>query len=449
MRTTIATLTAAALITTPGALLTLDTAAARAAPTQVNVRIEGRTETLFEGPILTEGHDIQASSDTQKRPCDGTNNDAHTSPGPTPTTASVDAMDLIGETFDGEWYPGYDDYFITRWGPDEESVAEAAYWGILVNNVFTNVGGCQYELQANGEVLWVYNAFEHEPFLSLLPVEDNYTSGLRPLTATAHLGQSFEVEVLDYADDEEDNPPSSPERKGAVPLEGADVSPVETSAKGFEKIETSSAQTVTTDAQGKARITFTETGWHRIKAAVVMEGKEDPARSNRLDICVPAPHESGCGQPPAEDQPRTSRYIEQAREREEAEAKKGAEHHEESTGPGAGEQSTANAGVGQVGGGSGTTTGPGPLASVAVVSLSRARLLLNLTAPGEATVKIARLRGKGHHSHLQTVKRIAVKASKAGVLKVKLPRLAAGSYQVSVSLTGAKTVVKTLTVPRA
>ncbi len=55
-------------------------------------------------------------------------------------------MSLIGETFDGQWYGRrYDDYFITRWGPDEQS-PEGAYWGILVNNVFTNVGGCQYEL---------------------------------------------------------------------------------------------------------------------------------------------------------------------------------------------------------------------------------------------------------------------------------------------------------------
>jgi hypothetical protein len=63
-------------------------------------------------------------------------------------------------------------------------------------------------------------------------------------------------------------------------------------------------------------------------------------------------------------------------------------------------------------------------------------------------VKIARLRGKAHHRRWQTIKTIIVKASKAGALDVKLPRLGPDSYRVSISLTGAKTVVETLTVPR-
>jgi hypothetical protein len=90
----------------------------------------------------------------------------------------------------------------------------------------------------------------------------------------------------------------------------------------------------------------------------------------------------------------------------------------------------------------------GPVAGVAVQSISPARLLLKFTAPGVATVKIARLHGKRHRRRWQTMKTIAVKAGKAGVLEVKLPRLATGSYQVSVSIAGARTVVKTLRVPR-
>jgi hypothetical protein len=89
-----------------------------------------------------------------------------------------------------------------------------------------------------------------------------------------------------------------------------------------------------------------------------------------------------------------------------------------------------------------------PVARLAIENIGPARLLLKFTAPGVATVKIARLRGKGHHRHWQTVKTISVKAGKAGALDVKLPRLAAGSYRVSIGLAGAKTVVETLTVPR-
>lgn len=279
----------------------------QATPTQVNVRIEGKSETLFEGPIWTEGHDVQASSDTQARPCDGTNNHQHATPGPTPTASAVDAMGIIGETFGAQWYgSSFDDYFLTRFGPDEQSVTEGAYWGILVNNVFTSVGGCQYELGPDSEVLWVYDAFKARPFLALLPVAAGYTSGLRPLTATAELGRPFAVEVIDYAGDNEDTPPSTPARMGSTPEPGARVSPVHTAANGFEKIETESSPMVVTDAQGKASITFTQPGWHRIKATVVTpQGMEVAVRSNRLDVCVPPDGQSTCGEPPAEDRVRT------------------------------------------------------------------------------------------------------------------------------------------------
>jgi hypothetical protein len=273
-----------------------------AAPSEVNVRIEGKSETLFEGPIEAAGHDVQASSDSQPRPCDGTNNEQHPTPGPTPTSTSADAIALIGETFGGEWYAGFDDYFITRWGPDSQSNADAAYWGVLVNNVFTSVGGCQYELTHGDEVMWVYNAFAGRPILALYP--GGYTSPGQPLTALAELGKPFTVEVGKAGEGGEGSPAESPERGPFLPYEGADVSPVQTNEKGFEKVLTGDPATVATDAQGKAQITFTEPGWHRIKATVpgASAGSEESAvRSNRLDVCVPAAGQSGCGALPAED----------------------------------------------------------------------------------------------------------------------------------------------------
>jgi hypothetical protein len=279
---------------------------ARATTTQVNVRIEGKSETLFEGPIWTEGHNVRASSDTQARPCDGTNNHAHATPGATPTASAADAMRIVGETFDAQWYgASFDDYFLKRFGPDEQSITEGAYWGVLVNNIFTSVGGCQYELGPDNEVLWVYDAFKERPRLALLPVTADYISGVRPLTATAELGEPFEVEVINYADHKEDTPPSTPERTGSTPEPGARVSPVHTAANGFEKIETESAATVVTDAQGKANITFTKPGWYRIKATdLTPPGTEAAVRSNRLDVCVPAEGRRSCEEPPAEDEAR-------------------------------------------------------------------------------------------------------------------------------------------------
>jgi hypothetical protein len=315
MRTTIATLAVA--ITLPA----LTTSPAGAAPTEVNVRIEGKTETLFEGPLLTEGHDVRAAESDSKapasgRPCDGTNGGGNPTPGPTPTAASVDAMGLIGEDFDGQWFPGFDDYFVKRWGPDGQDEAQGEYWGLLVNDVFTSVGGCQYQLDGGDEVLWVYDAFKGRPTLALFPQAAAYSSGPRPLTATAQPGVPFPVEVVSYEDDEESEPPAAPGRSGSGPYEGAEVAPVATGAQGFERVETSDPATVTTDAQGLASVPFSTSGWHRIKATVASAGGESVIRSNRLDVCVPAagspPEEpplegaSGCGELPRADRVRAS-----------------------------------------------------------------------------------------------------------------------------------------------
>jgi hypothetical protein len=455
MRRSIATFAVASLITIA------ITAVAQAAPTQVNVRIEGKTKTLFEGPILTEGHDVHSSEpdgnageDTKEHPCDGVNSldPENVAPGPTPTAASVDAMELIGETeaMAGQWYSGFNDYFIKRWGAEEENAEhEGKSWGILVNNVYTDVGGCQYQLHAGDEVLWIFNAFESRPILGLFAASEHYSSGVRPLTATAQLGKPFEVEVAAYDDDGEDQPPANPERtsENTEPYQGAEVAPVQTSEKGFEIVQRESAETVTTNSEGNASITFTTPGWHRIEAGTPQKPptkeetehgvipEEAAIRSNRLDVCVPAAGETGCGEPPAEDRVRSlPQYVEA--------------HHEETSStagppPAVGPSTTAPATSTQTP----THSASGPVAGLVVESVGPVQLLLKLTAPGVATVKIAQLRGKGHHRHFQIVKTISVKAGKAGALEVELPRLAAGSYRVSVSLAGAKTVVKTLTVP--
>jgi hypothetical protein len=428
MRTRIAASIAATLIVTFAPSL------ANAAPTVVNVRIEGQSETLFEGPVLTEGHDVEASSDTQQRPCNGVNSldPQNASPGLTPTAASADAMSIIGETFDGEWYPGYNDYFITRWGPDEEDQAEGAYWGILVNDVFTDVGGCQYELHEDDEVLWVYNAFEERPNLALYPAAD--TSARPPLTATAQLDQPFSVQVEAYGDDEEDNPPAEPARDEATPYQGADVSPVLTSANGFEKVQTASPQTVATNAQGAASVTFSTPGWHRIKATVVVEGKEDAIRSNRLDICVPELGQSECGPPPAEDIVRTPPPASFAGQPE-------AEHTQQPAKTG----TEAGTSGGSPPGGGATIQ---PSTHLALERIGPKRLLLELTGPGNVVVARARPRGQGCHRHWQLIKTIARKAQRAGRFAIGLPHLAPGRYRIRVTLAGSGAQTRILVVSR-
>jgi hypothetical protein len=290
---------------------------ASAAPAQVNVRIEGRAETLFEGPVAAEPHGVRASSDNlaagKLRRCDGINvNDPqNTVPGVTPTAVSADAMALIGETFDGRWYKQYEDYFVLRFGPDAENLATEADWGILVNNTFTNVGGCQYQLDPGDEILWVYDAFKNRPELALFPEAAGYTAGPRPLTVKGVApGEAVPLEVVSYADNLENSPPAGPSRSGSSAFPGARVSPVVTAAKGFERVEALLGST--SDAGGKASVSYVEPGWHRVKATVGTPGAESAIRSNRIDICVegsggaPLERATSCGELPAADKVRTA-----------------------------------------------------------------------------------------------------------------------------------------------
>jgi Domain of unknown function (DUF4430) len=362
MRTPIAALLAVSLFTVLAAPL------AQAAPAQVNVRIEGETETLFEGPILTDGHNVKAAESDPAAPqvgrvCDGTNNHVNPAPGPTPTAASVDAMGILGEDFDGRWYSGYDDFFVKRWGPDAQDVGQGEYWGLLVNDVFTNVGGCQYRLDGGDEVLWVYDAFRQRPSLALFAADAAYTAGARPLTATAHLGVPFPVEVVSYEDDEEALPPPAPGRAGSGPYEGAEVAPVRESEKGFEWVDTAAPETSVTGVDGRTSIAFSTAGWHRIKATRIgAGGSEEVVRSNRLDVCVlDPPALTDCGPPPADDLPRIPPALE-IEEGDGGDGPGGEEPGVETPGSGGGPQSTA-----------GPAADPGPV-RLRLSPLDRSRL---------------------------------------------------------------------------
>lgn len=260
---------------------------AAAIPAELNVRVEGATQTLFEGPLLTDGHAVRASSDGVDRRCDSTNNGMSETPGPTPTAATVDAMKIVGETFDGQWYPGFDDYFIKRWGPDAEDPDAFAYWGILVNGSFTPVGGCQFANAAGDDVLWVYDAFQSRPFLRLATADDPAATPAAPLpTAFVDEGEPLTVEVERYAGAMDGG------SQNVAPVAGVTVAPVATDpAKGFQEVLTDDPAAVTTTGDGSVAITFETPGWHRIKAA----DDASYVRSNRLDVCV-RPEEGGdCG----------------------------------------------------------------------------------------------------------------------------------------------------------
>ena len=267
--------------------------AARAEPTEVLVRTEGRTATLFEGAIVTDGHAVRAASDSAARRCDGTNNGANATPGPTPTAATVDAMAGIGQDFDGQWYPGFEDYFVTRFGPDAENAGAFEHWGLLVNRVFTSVGGCQYRLAAGDLAMWVYDAFNGRPLLRLdgpagqgEPTAPSEGAPAAPVqrTFTVAAGAPFTVRAVASANGVDG------------PAAGVSVSPVATGANGVQTVLRSDPSTVVTDAGGRAVLSWSEPGWKRIKADA-----DGHVRSNRLDVCVLAPGATGCADAPPPD----------------------------------------------------------------------------------------------------------------------------------------------------
>src|SRR6185312_4583918 len=266
-------------------LLIIVVAPSAQAETSVNVRIEGKEETLVERTMPVAIHQIQASSDTEPRECDGLSEEV-SQPAATPTLAAAEALESVDETFDATWFGGigpFGDYFITRWGPDAQDNATGAWWGILVNNALTSVGGCQYRMNEGDEALWIYDAFSNRPLLALFPEAAHYSEGPRPTRITVAPGEPVPVEVVAYPAGGEGATPEVPSRAGSSAYAGAEVAPVIVDAKGFQRVDTASPEAVVSGADGKATFTFTEPGIHRIKATGPLGEENSVVRSNGLE----------------------------------------------------------------------------------------------------------------------------------------------------------------------
>ena len=208
--------------------------AAYAAPTAVQLRIEGRNSTIYEGPVTTDGK-VASPASGGNHTCDGTNNGTNPSAGPTPTSALDDGEALGSYTWAGTWFSSFEDYSIDRVGPDPATSSE--FWGQLVNFKFSSVGGCQERIKTGDEVLWAFDAFSKTQAARLTG----------PTSAT--VGKPFTVTV----------------RNGdtGAPLAGHTVGPG------------------VTGADGKADLTFDQAGIYRLKAS-----RPDSVRSNVLNVCV-------------------------------------------------------------------------------------------------------------------------------------------------------------------
>jgi hypothetical protein len=217
------------------ALLSLAAApAALAAPVGVTVRAEGASTTLLEVPVTSDGHDVTTPSGGT-HPCDGTNNGAYPTPGPTPTAALDDAARANGVSWDADWFSSFNDFIVNRVAND--SATSSQFWGLIVNGKFSSSGGCQVRLNQGDEVLYAFDAFSKSAVLRLAG----------PGTAT--VGQPLNVTVTDT--------------QSGTPAANASV------------------HGATTGADGVAAVTFGAEGIYRLKAE-----RADAIRSNALVVCA-------------------------------------------------------------------------------------------------------------------------------------------------------------------
>ncbi|KAJ7270540.1 hypothetical protein C8J57DRAFT_1322026 [Mycena rebaudengoi] len=133
-------------------------------PTPVNLRIEGATHTIFEGTVVTMGHNVTTASGGTHH-CDGTNLNANPFPGPTCTSALADAAAANGFQWDATFSTQFSDFFITSIGDSTQTATQ--FWGLLLNFQFTPVGGCQQEVNKKDDILWAFDAFNAQHFLKL------------------------------------------------------------------------------------------------------------------------------------------------------------------------------------------------------------------------------------------------------------------------------------------
>jgi hypothetical protein len=222
-------------------VLAIAAPAAAADPVSVNLRVEGQSQTLFDGPVTTDGHQITTPSGGT-HPCDGTNNGAHPTPVPTATAALDDGARLNNFTWDADWFASFNDFIVTRVAG--EAATSSQFWGFGVNFKFATVGGCQARVHQGDEVLWIFDAFSKAHVLKLAGPSAATTGA--PVTVTVTNGDG-------------------------APIAGATVGGVQT------------------DADGKATLSFAQAGVHRLKAE-----RADSVRSNSLTVCADPPGADPC-----------------------------------------------------------------------------------------------------------------------------------------------------------
>jgi hypothetical protein len=221
--------------------------AALAADVTVDLRIEGRSSTLFEGPVTTDIRPLRFTGETTEHQCDGTNTGSSPRPVPTRGAALMAAATQTPFSIRGTWSDQFGATFTEVGG---ENVAFDPGTGRFLaeykNARFANVGACGDPIANGDRVVFAYGDGSEQLLALTGP-------------ASARPGESVTVKVSNAAD--------------GSPIGGATVGGHSTAADG-------------TAAVGP----FSQRGSQDFKAS-----KPGTIRSNRLRVCVSDGSDGFCG----------------------------------------------------------------------------------------------------------------------------------------------------------
>ena len=234
-----------------GFALLIAAPAAHAAPVTVDLRIEGPTRTVFEGPVTTDVRTFRYTGDAIAHRCDGTAADnLGTSPVPVPTrgAALAAAAEQAPFAMHGEWFPSLGSPSFTDIGGEAVgyNVDTKRFLVEYKNEQAAGIGSCGDPIGPGDRLLFAYNDGD-DPLLALTG------------PGTAKPGETATVRVTDAA-------------SGAA-IAGATVGDRPTAADG-------------TAVLGP----FTQRGAQDFKAS-----KPGTVRSNRLRVCVSDGSDGACG----------------------------------------------------------------------------------------------------------------------------------------------------------
>ena len=223
-----------------GAALLVAAPSTLAAPVTVDLRIEGPSRTLFEGPVTTDVRTFHFTSATPHR-CDGTaaNQGPSATPVPTRGAALTEAAERAPFTMRGDWDGGFDNPIFKEVGGEDVSYDSGTqkYLVEYKNETLAQVGACAAPVGSGDRVLYAHSVYGDQ-LLAL--------SG----PASARPGGTATVKVTDAA-------------TGAA-VAGATVGDAVTGADGSATVGP-----------------FTQRGDQDLKAS-----KDGAVRSNRLRVCV-------------------------------------------------------------------------------------------------------------------------------------------------------------------